>query len=497
MSHDTSLMWFRQDLRLSDNPALRAAATFGKVWPIYILDLSMPKPFQLGSASQIWLHHSLKKLEGSLSNRMTFYAGTPEKILQALLKTSKVTGLFWNACLEPWARAQDDHIKDMAEALGVKCHIFQGSYLWHPEDVLKEDGTPYKVFTAYKNKVSSLPLRAPLPKPEHLDVIKDVSKEGPPEQSLEALGLIPPHPWHKKIEAQWSFGEVAAQKKLDDFIDQKLLGYKKGRDYPSYDQTSKLSPHLHFGELSPSQVWEAVGLEASRSAGDLETQDLDKGHFLSEILWREFSGALLYHFPQLPTAPLQPLFQAFPWQDTSTFLKAWQKGETGYPFVDAGMRELWQTGYMHNRVRMVVASFLVKNLRIHWHKGRDWFWECLVDADLGNNSASWQWVAGCGADAAPYFRVFNPVLQGEKFDRQGVYTRKFVPELAHLPDTFLFKPWTAPETVLKKAGIVLGTTYPRPLVDLASSRLEALEAYKYLKTLAPERRISNKDRHSV
>lgn len=273
----------------------------------------------------------------------------------------------------------------------------------------------------------------------------------------------------------WHIGEKAASKKLSNFLEHGLLGYKEGRNQPASKHVSHLSPHLHFGEISPNQVWqEAQKTRSPRFATDLN-------HFLSELGWREFSYNLLFHVPNLPWKNFQKKFDSFPWQYNPKALKAWQRGQTGYPLVDAGMRELWQTGYMHNRVRMVAASFLVKNLLMHWHHGESWFWDCLVDADLANNSASWQWVAGSGADAAPYFRIFNPVTQGEKFDPDGIYTRALVPELGRLPSKYLFSPWKATDTVLKQAGVKLGVTYPKPIVDLAFSRERALDAYAMLK----------------
>lgn len=294
--------------------------------------------------------------------------------------------------------------------------------------------------------------------------------------AISDLDLIPPNKKsHHKILDSSNIGELAAQNKLADFINNQLSGYKNGRDYPIKNQTSLLSSHLHFGEISPAQIWESVN-----GLGHFHANDSDIEHFLSEVIWREFSCYLLHHFKSLHKDNFNNKFNHFPWTNNLKYLKAWQTGHTGYPIIDAGMRQLWQTGYMHNRVRMVTASFLVKNLNIHWHKGRDWFWDCLVDADLANNSASWQWIAGCGVDAAPYFRIFNPITQGEKFDKKGDYTKQFVPELKNLPDKYLFQPWIAPEDILKSAGVVLGENYPNPIVDLALSRNNALQAYKKL-----------------
>jgi deoxyribodipyrimidine photo-lyase len=355
--------------------------------------------------------------------------------------------------------------------LNIHHAVFQGSYLWAPEDIKTKEGSYYKVFSAYKKKAYLLEPRIPLPKPQNLLLMKDLLND----TTLYDLQLQPKHPWQDKLSAHWVFGENAAQNTLNHFLHQGLSGYKQGRDYPGGAHTSKLSAHLHFGEISPHQVWASVNAMAGLSAAPE-----DREHFLSEIIWREFSCYLITHFQGLPMDNFQAKFNDFPWKNEDVLLNLWKRGMTGHPIIDAGMRELWETGYMHNRVRMMVASFLVKNLMIHWHHGRDWFWDCLVDADLANNSASWQWVAGCGVDAAPYFRIFNPILQGEKFDKAGDYTRKFVPELQKLPSKYLFKPWEAPENILKAAGIILGENYPRPIIDLTVSRKMALFAYQSL-----------------
>jgi deoxyribodipyrimidine photo-lyase len=397
--------------------------------------------------------------------------GAPEKIIFQLIKKYNIENIFWNRCYEPWHISDDAIIEKRLSDLKINHAVFNGSYLWTPEEIKKEDGSYYKVFGAYKKKVSFLAPRKPLPKPENLTLMKDHTNE----TTLNDLQLIPKHQWQNKIKDHWTFGESAAQNKLDNFLHNCLSGYKKGRDYPGGDQTSKLSVNLHFGEISPNQIWESVN-----SIGRFNASEDDVNHFLSEMIWREFSCYLMTHFKGLPSDNFQIKFNAFPWEHKDPLLNAWKTGNTGYPIIDAGMRQLWQNGYMHNRVRMIVASFLVKNLMIHWHYGRDWFWDCLVDADLANNSASWQWVAGCGADAAPYFRIFNPITQGEKFDSDGKYTRKFIPELETLPSKYLFKPWEAPEKILKDAGIILGINYPKPIVDLQASRKRALSAYKAL-----------------
>lgn len=471
MQKETAIVWFRQDLRISDNPAIAAASAMGQILPIYIFDDCAPEGFKIGSASKIWLHHSLRKLNDSLKGCLNLYIGQSDKIIAHLIKLLNVKSIYWNICYEPWHLDQENTVKKICKQTFTRFEAFNGNYLYFPNQILKEDGGYYKVFTAYQNKSHSIPFRSTLPPAKHIKFIQDHTNK----ISLVDFNLLPKHQWHKKIEEIWEPGEISAQKKLDFFIENRLCGYKEGRNYPHRERVSKLSPHLHFGEISPSQVLKSVN-----TMGHLYAKDHDIEHFTSEIMWREFSCYLLYHFKDLPIANFNVKFNHFSWENNLNFLQNWKKGRTGYPLVDAGMRELWQTGHMHNRVRMVVASFLVKNLNVHWRLGMDWFWDCLVDADLSNNSASWQWVAGSGVDAAPYFRIFNPITQGEKFDANGDYTKKFVPELKDIPNKYLFKPWAAPASVLKSAGVILGVTYPMPIVDVAVSRKNALQRYHNL-----------------
>lgn len=471
MTNPISIVWFRQDLRIADNPALFEAARLGSVLPIYILDDLAPEACKLGDVTKVYLHHALQYLNKSLDGNLNLYIGSPENIISQLAQSYKIQHIYWNRCYEPWLMAYDEKLARTLGALNIHCTVFNGSYLWDPAKIIKDNGSYYKVFGAYKRKALLFEPRKPLAKPKNLQLIKDKKNK----TLLKHFKLIPAHPWHKKVIDHWTPGEEEAKKKLSYFIKNDLLGYKTGRDYPNLEQTSKLSPHLHFGEISPYQVWNAICSKGSKVEAE------DEQHFLSEIIWREFSAYLLYHFPSLYKENFIKKFNVFPWKNQISLLKSWQTGNTGYPFVDAGMRELWQTGYMHNRVRMVVASFLVKNLMIHWHHGRDWFWHCLADADLGNNSASWQWVSGSGVDSAPYFRIFNPTTQGKKFDAQGLYTKKYLPELKNLPNKYLFEPWSAPEKVLNAAGVILGKTYPTPIVDLKVSRSTALKAYRLLK----------------
>ncbi len=470
MSTPTVIHWFRQDLRIGDNPALSAAAEYGRVLPIYILDDVHPGAHALGGASRWWLHHSLKALDHALDGKLLLFSGDPLKIIPALTRKYGITRIYWNRCYEPWRTNRDSRLKDVLKASDIKIRSFNGSLLWEPWDVLKQDGTPYKVFTPYYQNgcLKSERPRKPLLRPAKLDMATDIAES----KALNELKLRPKSQWDRKLEPHWETGETAAHSCLHRFLEHGISGYKEKRDFPALRNVSRLSPHLHWGEISPHQVWHAAACLGKNE---------DVEHFHRELCWREFSHYLLYHFPDLPDKNFNRKFDRFPWKQNMERLVRWQTGRTGIPIVDAGMRELWQTGYMHNRVRMITASFLSKNLLLHWQHGRAWFSDCLVDANLANNCANWQWVAGCGADAAPYFRIFNPVTQGQRFDTGGEYTRSFVPELERVPDRFLFNPWEAPEDILHEAGVVLGETYPHPVVDLKTSRLEALEAYAKIK----------------
>jgi deoxyribodipyrimidine photo-lyase len=471
MSNEIALVWFRQDLRLSDNPALCAAIKAGvQILPIYILDDANAGEWQMGAASRVWLHHALHSLQTDLSDHLYLNSGDALTLIPALAKKTGASSVYWNRCYEPWRVERDIKIKQALQNQSIETHSFNGSLLWEPWDVLKSDKTPYKVFTPfYKNGCLSKAVpRTPLPKPNSISLAKTTGRK-----ALDDLKLLPAQPrWDKKMVEHWAISEAGAQERLNDFLDQGLKNYKEGRNHPDRDNVSRLSPYLHFGMLSPNQAWHASAFRGHEEfAGDnLET-------FHKELGWREFSYHLLYHFPTLPRANIQSCFDNFPWDKNPNALQAWQSGQTGYPIIDAAMRELWHTGYMHNRARMIVGSFLCKHLLLHWHHGAEWFWDCLFDADLANNSASWQWIAGSGADAAPYFRIFNPMTQGEEYDPNGDYIRRWVPEIADLPNKYLNKPWTAPQSILQQAGISLGKTYPKPIVDHTAARQRALEAF--------------------
>lgn len=473
MSHKTSLMWFRQDLRIIDNPAFVQACQAEQCLAIYIVDQVNAGQFQAGAASKIWLYKSLQQLNQRLGGKLMCYQGDPLRIIEQLVDQHQIDAVYWNRCYTPWQIMRDKSIKQKLTQRHISCNSFNGSLLWEPWTVLKRDGSPYKVFTPYYRKgcLSADAPRNAIDRPQLPKLLSDASAE-----SIGQLGLVDSHAYSDKLLVQANAGELVALQKLDQFIEHHIESYQQARDFPGQDATSMLSPHLHFGEISPQQIWWQVNRCVAPS--------IDRDHFLSELAWREFSYYLLYHFPKLPTENLQAKFDHFKWHDNEAYLMAWCHGRTGYPMIDAGMRQLWQTGWMHNRVRMLVGSFLVKNLLLHWRDGERWFWDCLFDADLASNSASWQWVAGCGADAAPYFRIFNPITQGQKFDPNGDYIRRFIPEIAGLPNRYVFSPWQAPQAVLAEAGIILGQTYPSPIVDLSASRAEALARFAQLKGLS-------------
>ena len=430
----------------------------------------------MGGASRWWLHYALEDLNHSLGQGLQLYQGDALTILRDLAAQTGASAITWNRCYEPWRIARDSSIKSALKEDGLEVQSCNGSLLWEPWQVLKKDATPYKVFTPYYRRgcMSSTAPRRPMeiPKNIKLHINSDHSLR------VKDLNLLPKINWDEKMKACWEISEAAAHERLDEFVMDELQDYREGRNFPDKKNVSRLSPYLHFGQISPHIAWHRAA-----EAGGFISNEESLDTFMSELGWREFSYYLLYHFPTLPTENLQVRFNLFPWADnTDADLKAWQQGKTGYPLVDAGMRELYSTGYMHNRVRMVVGSFLVKNLLIHWHKGEAWFWDCLVDADLASNSASWQWIAGCGADAAPFFRIFNPVTQSEKFDKEGSYISRYVPELADMPEKYIHTPWLAPIEVLVKAGVEIGGNYPAPVVDIRQSRERALAAFALTKS---------------
>ncbi len=466
-----ALLWFRGDLRLQDHAALNAALAGGRpVVPIYVLDDGTPGRWRLGGASRWWLHHSLASLGADLAARgapLVLRRGPAAQVLATLARETGATEVHAGHQHEPWARRATEDAVAALHAAGAALRLHRTQTLFDLDGIRTKTGGIYGIYTPFANQLRTRGSPgAPTPAPDRIPAGPAVASD-----SLASWDLLPTKPdWSGGFNV-WQVGEGAAHTRLRAFLDRAVHGYDIGRNLPGQEGTSGLSAHLHWGEISPRQVWHVAEQAAQGTGKGLDT-------FLSEILWREFSAYLLFHKPEMPEQPMRPAFAALPFRHAPQELRAWQRGRTGIPIVDAGMRQLWRTGWMHNRVRMIAASFLVKQLLVDWRAGEDHFWDTLVDADLASNAASWQWIAGCGIDSQPFFRVFNPVSQGEKFDPDGVYVRKWVPELAKLPPKHIHAPWTAPDAVLAQAGIALGTTYPTPLVDLAEARGRALDAYR-------------------
>jgi len=479
----TAIVWFRRDLRLTDNPALAAAcARSRRIVALYVHAPGEDGDWRPGGASRWWLHHSLAQLERSLRSRggaLCLRAGDSLQVLQAVVRETSATAVYWNRLYDPTSVKRDARIKSALRGAGLECDSFNAALLAEPWELRTGQGGPYRVFTPFWRagaaRLDSLP--RPLPPPEAVPA----PSPAPRGLALEELGLRPRLRWDAGLEAAWTPGEDGALARVEAFVDTALGRYGEGRNRPDLPGTSRLSPHLHFGEVGPRQC-----LAAARAAvAEHPAAQVSVEGFVRQLGWRDFAHHLLHHFPATPTAPLDARFDAFPWEPNEHCLEAWQRGRTGYPLVDAGMRELWATGWMHNRVRMIAASLLTKNLRQPWLAGARWFWDTLVDADLANNTLGWQWTAGCGADAAPYFRIFNPMLQTERFDPERAYLRRWLPELARLPDAWIHRPWEAPAAVLAEAGVRLGRDYPAPVVDFRESRAAALAAYAAIKEPSP------------
>jgi deoxyribodipyrimidine photo-lyase len=466
----TALVWFRRDLRLTDHPALRAAlAAADAVQPVFVWAPDEEGGWAPGGASRWWLHRSLAALEGALAARgarLLLRRGPSAAALLDVARAVGATSVHFQRAVEPALAARDAEVVAALAAHGIEAQRHDGALLAPPSALRTGAGDPYRVFTPFWNALQrQRAVPAPSAAPRALPAPRGALRSEP----LAALALAPRIPWDAGLAEAWTPGEAGGLARLARFADGALASYHEARDLPGVDGVSRLSPHLHFGELSPRQAWHA----------SLRAPGAGSESFRRELGWREFAHHVLWHFPHTPEAPLQARFAAFPWRrDAEAVLAAWQRGRTGIPLVDAGMRELWRTGWMHNRVRMVAASLLVKNLLVDWRHGARWFWDTLVDADLANNSMGWQWTAGCGADAAPYHRVFNPVLQSRRFDPAGAYLRRWLPELARLPDADLHAPWEAAPVALAAAGVHLGRDYPEPIVDLAASRAAALAALK-------------------
>ncbi|MBI1392484.1 MAG: deoxyribodipyrimidine photo-lyase [Alphaproteobacteria bacterium] len=475
MTKNTAIVWFRNDLRLADHPALTAAAAaHEEIILLYVLDER--GPFARRGAAAWWLDGSLRSLRDDIEargGRLTLRRGPGGDIVREVVDASGARAVYWNRRYDPGGIEEDTRLKADLKADGVDVHSCNGSLLREPWELETTTGGFYKVYTPFWRS-----LRAAGPaRPTPLETPQRLSTPGRPPRSddLDDWRLTPAKPdWASGFSKVWSPGEANALKRLERFLNNAVGSYPDDRNRPDLEGTSRLSPHIAFGEISPNQIWRATMAHCDRH--DRDSGPADK--FLSEIAWRDFAYNLLYHYPDIGVAPIKEEFASFPWRDDSDAFAKWSRGRTGIPIVDAGMRQLWHTGWMHNRVRMIVASFLCKNLLVHWGEGERWFWDTLVDADPANNTASWQWVAGSGADAAPYFRIFNPVTQSQKFDPSGDYIREFVPELAKLQSKKIHEPWTASSDELRAAGVALGKNYPLPIVDLGETRKRALAAYE-------------------
>lgn len=475
---NTVVVWFRRDLRLHDNPALCTARKDGaRIVPVYIFSPDEEDPWPPGAASRWWLHHSLAALGADLSrlqSRLLIFRGDSLSLLMMLCQRIGARTVYWNRLYDPAIRSRDDRVRIALHAAGIRSRSFAGYLVREPWELMTGGGTPYKVFTPYSR--ASLQLGDPAPPLGGIRA-SDLVDADLRDDGLDALQLLPHGRWDAGLYEHWTAGEAAAWRRVDSFIASRAAGYDQARDRPGRDGISRLSPHLHFGEISPGSLWHSVAHGLGAAGGS------EYAHpYLRQLLWRDFAHQLLYHCPGITERNYKPAFDAFPWREDSALADAWRSGATGIPLVDAGMRELWRTGFMHNRVRMNAASFLTKNAGVHWRAGARWFWDTLVDANLANNTMGWQWVAGSGPDAAPYFRIFNPVIQGQRFDPRGEYVRRWLPVLAALPDKYVHAPWTAPAGVLSRAGVRLGANYPKPVLDLKETRQTALESYeRYVK----------------
>ena len=475
-----ALVWLREDLRLDDNPALVAAANDGPVAALYVLDDSGTSGRPLGAASRWWLHHSLSDLSTRFAKHgvtLILRQGDPSVIVPEVVRQIGAKSVHWNRRYYAWSKPLDATIKEVLTDAGISVESHKGNVLTEPWEIKTGSGGNFKVFTPFFRAARSV-----------CDTWASFAVDIPymtaaptgacRNDNLADWQLLPTKPdWSGGLSNAWTPGEDGAKANLDVFLANGLSGYKENRNMPAVEGTSRLSPHIHFGEISIRRIWNAAREKMAK-----EPQLAADGHtFLAELGWREFSTQLIYYHEDFPDQSWKPEFRAFPWHVNPVGLSAWQKGHTGYPIVDAGMRQMWATGWMHNRVRMIVASFMIKHLLQDWRDGEAWFWDALVDADIANNAAGWQWVAGSGADASPYFRIFNPMTQGEKFDPMGKYVRQWVPEIARLPDRFVHRPFDAPYEILQAAGVVLGQTYPHPIVDHAVGRQRALDALASLK----------------
>ena len=469
-----AIWWIRRDMRLDDNPTLQRALKSDALLPVYVHSPAEEGAWPLGGAQKWWLARSLAAHSAALEavgSRLVILEGDAAKTLSDLARKFGATEVVWSRRFDPAGLAQEHRVEAALDAQGVKWSSFLSNHLFDPDEIITQTGNPYQVYTPFAKNCRARPAPAQAKSAPQALPACDGAPKG---VAISALNLEPKPDWAGGIRAMWKPGEAGAQERLKTFAAGVIGRYPTGRDEPSSDGSSLLSPHLAFGEIGIRRVWHASLAAKSSPTKSSPAESIDK--YLAELLWREFATHVLFHFKQTDLKPLRADYAKFPWRDDRAALEAWKRGRTGYPLVDAGMRQLWHTGWMHNRVRMVVASFLVKHLLLPWQDGAKWFWDTLVDADLANNSLGWQWAAGCGADAAPYFRIFNPTSQAEKFDAQAAYIKRWVPELARVSPEHAIEPWDAPPLALASAGVTLGVEYPRPIVDHAFARDRALKA---------------------
>lgn len=480
-----TLLWFRQDLRLADNAALAAAIECGApIVPVFIWAPAEAGAWAPGAASKWWLHQALASLGEAWRVKAQLVTEAPVAhgplllrrgeslaVLRDLIRETGAKRVFWNRRYSAPLRELDVEIKRCLRADGVAVESFNSSLLNEPHTVATGTGKPYKVYTPYWKKVKDRPLAAVV-EPD-FKALRFLETD-PKSMALDELDLLPRIGWDRGFYAHWTASEAGGMQRLHQFLDGPVEVYESERDRPDVDGTSCLSPYLHWGQLGPRQIMAAIAEKQALGGAGVEV-------FVREVYWREFAYNVIYHFPYTADAPLREEYADFPWEYDTASLQAWQQGRTGYPIVDAGMRQLWQTGWMHNRVRMIVSSLLVKHLLHDWQEGARWFWDTLVDADLASNTLGWQWSSGCGADAAPYFRVFNPILQGQKFDPEGDYVRRYVPELRNMPAKYIHTPWDAPAGILQDAGVEIGVDYPAPIIDHKAGRARALAALAQFK----------------
>jgi deoxyribodipyrimidine photo-lyase len=477
MQQRKTIIWFRRDLRIQDNAALFSGVEQGSIVPVFIWSPEEETKRVVGEAASWWLHHSLLELDRALQRRgskLIVRKGRSLPILKELIEETGAQAVYFNERYEPEIRFRDQQIKEALEKESIEVKAFHSNLLFPPLSIVNNQDQPYKVFTSFWKKC----LQMPIPHSKSLPTTFNSTHSDVKTLNIEELGLLPTRAWYKKFKGYWVPGEKGAIAQLEQFIEERLSGYSIKRDYPFVQQVSRLSPHLTWGEISPRWMWHQLVEQENIVSNDGQK---DIYGFLRQLVWREFGYHQLVSYPEMIDSPLRKEFTFFPWEEREGEFAAWKQGRTGFPIIDAGMRELWETGWMHNRVRMVTASFLVKHLLVPWQRGASWFEETLLDADLANNSMGWQWVSGCGFDAAPYFRIFNPIIQGQKFDEAGDYIRQWIPELKHLPAKYIHCPWTASDAILREAGVELGTSYPFPIVEHSFARERALEAYNLIK----------------